>query len=40
VVSAKFFLGTLDYDDANYDSNKINSLENKQLEFLKLSKEQ
>jgi hypothetical protein len=37
---SNFFFGTLDYDDANYDSNKINSLENEQMEFLKLSKEQ
>ena len=37
---SKILFGTLDYDDANYDSNKINSLENEQLEFLKLSKEQ
>jgi hypothetical protein len=39
-VSEKFFFGTLDYDDANYDSSKINNLENEQMEFLKLSKEQ
>jgi hypothetical protein len=39
-VSAKILFGTLDYGEANYDSNKINSLENEQIEFLKLSKEQ
>jgi len=37
---SKILFGTLHYDDANYDSNKVNSLENEQMEFLKLSKEQ
>jgi hypothetical protein len=32
--------GTLDNEDANYYSDKINSLENEQMDFLKLSKEQ
>jgi hypothetical protein len=37
---SKIFLGTLDNEDANYYSDKINSLEKEQLQFLRLSKEQ
>ena len=32
--------GTLDNEDANYYTDKISHLENEQLDFLKLSKEQ
>ena len=37
---SKFFFGILDNEDANYNSEKINSLEKEQMEFLRLSKEQ
>jgi len=37
---SKILFGTLDNEDANYYSGKINSLEKEQLEFLRLSKEQ
>ena len=36
----KILFGTMDYEDANYYSDKISHLENEQLDFLKLSKEQ
>jgi len=36
---SKILFGTLDNEDANYYSDKINSLEKEQLEFLRLSKE-
>ena len=39
-VLAKFFFGTINNEDANYNSDNINSLENEQMEFLRLSKEQ
>ena len=37
---SKIRFGTLDNEDANYYSDKINSLEKEQMEFLGLSKEQ
>ena len=37
---SKILFGTLDNEDANYYSDKIDSLEKEQMEFLKLSKEQ
>jgi hypothetical protein len=37
---SKILFGTLDNEDANHYSDKINSLENEQMDFLKLSKEQ
>jgi len=36
----KILFGTLDAEDANYYTDKISQLENEQLDFLKLSKEQ
>ena len=36
----KILFGTLDNEDANYYSDKINSLEKEQMEFLRLLKEQ
>jgi vacuolar-type H+-ATPase subunit I/STV1 len=37
---SKILFGTLDNEDANYYTDKISHLENEQLDFLKLSKEQ
>ena len=37
---SKILFGTLDDEDANYYTDKIKQLENEQLDFLKLSKEQ
>ena len=37
---SKILFGILDNEDANYYSEKINSLEKEQLEFLRLSREQ
>ena len=37
---SKILFGTLDNEDANYYSDKISSLEEEQMEFLRLSKEQ
>jgi hypothetical protein len=37
---SKILFGTLENEDANYYSDKINSLEKEQIEFLRLSKEQ
>jgi methyl-accepting chemotaxis protein len=37
---SKILFGTLDTEDANYYTDKISKLENEQLDFLKLSKEQ
>ena len=37
---SKILFGTLDAEDANYLTDKISQLENEQLDFLKLSKEQ
>jgi hypothetical protein len=36
---SKILFGTLDNEDANYYSDKINNLENEQMDFLKLFKE-
>jgi hypothetical protein len=36
----KILFGTLDNEDTNYYSDKINTLKREQIEFLKLSKEQ
>ena len=37
---SKILFGTVDNEDANYYTDKISHLENEQLDFLKLSKEQ
>ena len=37
---SKILFGMLDNEDANYYSDKINSLEKQQMEFLRFSKEQ
>jgi len=37
---SKIIFGTLDNEDANFYSDKINSLEKEQMEFLRLSKKQ
>jgi hypothetical protein len=37
---SKILFGTLDYEDANYYTDKIKQLENEQLDFFKLSREQ
>jgi IMP cyclohydrolase len=37
---SKILFGTMDFEDANYYTDKISSLKNEQLNFLRLSKEQ